>query len=59
MFIAVVVWLVLCFIIGSGASKRGKSGAGYFFLSLFLSPLIGFIALWAATPNRGSGQGGD
>jgi len=44
-FLIVFIWIVLCFVIASAAKKRGRSSGGYFFLSLFLSPLIGIIAL--------------
>ena len=41
----VIVWLVLCIFIGVGASKRGRSGFGWFMLSALLSPLVGGIGL--------------
>jgi RNA polymerase subunit RPABC4/transcription elongation factor Spt4 len=36
-------WLVLCGAAAALASSKGRSGTGIFFLSLFLSPLVGFI----------------
>jgi hypothetical protein len=39
-----LIWLLLC--VGAGmfaAYRRNRSGVGFFFLSFFLSPLIGFI----------------
>lgn len=40
----IIIWFGLSFIAGYVASNKGRSGAGYFFLSLLLSPLIGLIA---------------
>lgn len=36
------------------AKKKGRSGGGYFLLSLLLSPLVGILAALAATPNEQS-----
>lgn len=41
------VWLPLCFVVAYAASQKGRSGVGFFFLSFFLSPLIGFLAVIA------------
>jgi len=49
--VVIIIWLVLCFLIGNGAKNRRKSFAGYFFLSLLLSPLVGFIALMLSKPE--------
>lgn len=38
-----VVWLLLCAVVGAAASSKGRSGVGFFLLSLILSPLIGGI----------------
>jgi hypothetical protein len=43
--IAFIVYLILCFVIASGAQKRGRSYGGYFALSFFLSPLLAIIIL--------------
>lgn len=43
-------WLVLSVLVGLLAVKRGRSWPGWFMLSLFLSPLIGLVALLVA-PN--------
>ena len=34
------------------ASSKGRSGIEFFFLAIFLSPLIGIIAALAARENR-------
>ena len=45
-------WLILCGLCAWYASSRkGRSGVGFFFLSFFLSPLVGFIAALIASPN--------
>lgn len=37
-------WIFLSILVGVWASKKGRSGFGYFLLSLFISPLLsGFI----------------
>ena len=39
----VVIWIALSILVGSYASSKGRSGILLFFISLFLSPLLGFI----------------
>lgn len=36
-------WLVFSILVGVYADKKGRSGIGFFFLALILSPLVGFI----------------
>jgi hypothetical protein len=36
-------WFVLSGVAGAIASNKGRSGPGFFFLSLALSPLLGII----------------
>ena len=48
----VIIWLVFCVLVGAWANSRGKSGIGFFFLSLFLSPLIGAIVVLIVGPNQ-------
>jgi hypothetical protein len=45
MFIIIVVYLGLCFWIALLGSKRKFGFWGYFFVSLFLTPIIGAIVL--------------
>ena len=45
-------WIILSILCGFLASSNGRSGVGYFFLSLLLSPLIGFIAVLIAGENK-------
>lgn len=41
-----IIWFSLCFVVASGAEKRGRSYFGYFLLSFFFSPLIGAFILF-------------
>ena len=36
-------WLILCFLCGKYASNKGMSFNKFFFIALFLSPLVSFI----------------
>jgi hypothetical protein len=38
-----LIWLGFCVLVGVYASKKGRSGVGWFFLSIVISPLIGLI----------------
>ena len=53
-FFIIIVWIGLSILSGVGAKNKGRSFAGYFFLSLFLSPLIGLIAMAVAKPIENS-----
>ena len=48
-----IIWIVLCFVAAVIASNKGRSGVGFFILSLLLSPLIGIIIALVAQPNTG------
>jgi len=45
-------WIILSILCGILANSYGRSGFGYFMLSLLLSPLIGFIAVLIAGENK-------
>ena len=47
MGIGIFAWIVLSIHIGAWAINKGRNGAGFFFLSLLMSPLIGFVVLVA------------
>ena len=47
-----VVWLVLAILVGVYASSKGRSGIGFFFLAVLLSPLIGFVVALVVQPIR-------
>lgn len=53
MWVAIVLgWIILSILAGVGAKNKGKNFAGYFFLSLVLSPLVGLIAMAVAKPSE-------
>jgi hypothetical protein len=53
-FLVFVVWLLLSCLVAAYANRRFRSGIGFFFLSLFLTPIVGFIwiAVGRANPER-------
>lgn len=50
--IILAFWLIFAVLVAVYAERKGRSGAGFFFLSLFLSPLIGFIIAAAVEPKK-------
>ena len=56
-------WLVLSIVAGIIAASKGRTGFGYFFLSLVLSPLVGLILVIALPKHNPTikypGQGTD
>ncbi len=50
-FFFIIAWLVLAIFCGVYASNKGRSGVGFFFLALLLSPLVGFLVALAVSPN--------
>jgi hypothetical protein len=53
-----IVWLLFAALVGAIASSRGRSGFGFFLLSVVLSPLIGliFVLLAKARPSTPDGE---
>jgi hypothetical protein len=47
-----VAWLVLCGAAAVYAASKGRSGVGIFFLSFFLSPLVGFVVTLVMSPDE-------
>lgn len=47
-----LLWLAFSIIAGIIASNKGRSGFGFFLLSVALSPLIGVIGALIAKPNK-------
>jgi hypothetical protein len=45
MLTAIIIWLALAIVIAVAAARRGRSGLGWLFVSLILSPLIAAILL--------------
>jgi len=50
-FLVFVFWVVLSLLVGEWAARKGRSAAGYFLLSLLLSPLIGLVAVGIVEPR--------
>jgi len=48
----IITWLILAVLVGMYASSKGKSGFGYFLISVALSPLIGFIIALVSKPDE-------
>lgn len=46
-----ITWVALSILAGVLASNKGRSGFGFFMLSVVLSPLVGLIAAVVASPN--------
>jgi len=47
----IISWIILAILVGVYASGKGRSGVGFFFLSIFLSPLIGLLIALVVKPN--------
>jgi hypothetical protein len=45
-------WIIFAVLVGVYASSKGRSGPSFFFVSLFLSPLVGFVIAVAISPKR-------
>jgi hypothetical protein len=48
----VFFWLIVAILVGVYASSKGRSGVGFFFLAVLLSPLIAFIIALVIAPIR-------
>lgn len=46
-----LIWIMLCILCGVYAASKKRSGIGIFFVSLFLSPLVGFLITLLMKPN--------
>lgn len=49
-----IFWLAFSILVGVYANSKGRSGAGFFFLSVILSPLVGIICALIASPDHGA-----
>ena len=54
--VVIAVWILLSVLTGRLADKKGLQSGKYFLLSLLLSPVIGLLAVAAATPNRAKAE---
>jgi hypothetical protein len=48
LFILIVLNLILSLVVGWAATRRGYKSTGWFFLSLFISPILALLVLMAA-----------
>ena len=48
-----LIWFLLCLLCGSIARYKGRSAFGYFLLSLFLTPIVGLIAVLIPKKEKG------
>ena len=48
----IIPWLVLCGAAAVYASRKGRSGVGIFFVSLLLSPVVGFVVAFVMESHR-------
>lgn len=46
-----LLWLALSIVAGVIAGNKGRSGGGFFLLSVLLTPLVGILAALIAKPN--------
>ena len=46
----VLVWIVFSVVVAMVASSKGRSGIGYFFVALLISPLIGIVIALIVDP---------
>jgi hypothetical protein len=47
-----IFWLLASAVIGVGANSRGRSGVGWFFMSILISPLLAVILLFLMPPLK-------
>ena len=47
-----IILLILAVLVGYAASKKGRSGIGWFLLSVLISPIISIIVLYTAGENK-------
>jgi hypothetical protein len=52
MEVILIGWLILSVIVGSAAEGNGRSGFGFFLLSLIFSPFVGILVLLARGKNE-------
>ena len=50
--LGIVGWFVLAWAVGHYAESKGRDGKGVLLLSLFLSPVLGFIVAAAMRPDE-------
>jgi hypothetical protein len=53
-----LLWIALCIVVGVAANARGRSGGGWFFLALIVSPLIAGLLVLALPRPAARGRTG-
>lgn len=48
----VLFYFFLCLAVGYFAYKKGRSGIGFFIISIFLTPIIGLIVVLLVKPDQ-------
>lgn len=51
-FFVFVLWLILAFVVASGAKNRGRSYGSFLAMSIIFSPLIGAFILLILGENK-------
>lgn len=51
-FLLIVLNLILSLVVGWAANQRGRESTGWFFLSLFISPILALLVLMACGDAR-------
>lgn len=52
MIYIIFVWILLCLLVAKFASDRGRYGFGFFWLAIFVSPLIAGLILFVLPKNQ-------
>jgi hypothetical protein len=47
----IILWLILSILVGAYANSKGRSGIGYFILSMILTPVLGLIIAIIVEPD--------
>lgn len=50
--IILLCWVLLAVLVGRYAREKGLNGAWFFFVSVFLSPLVGFLMVLVSATDR-------
>lgn len=47
----IIAWILLSIAVGAFANRKGRDGVRFFFLALFLSPIVGGLCAYIAATN--------
>jgi hypothetical protein len=51
-FVVLFLWVVISVIVGVAGNSRGRNGAGWFFVSMLLSPVLALLLLLVFPPLK-------